>query len=538
MEEFPMTTQELQEKIRELLGDNEELKIYQNNRVRDIDRKWLPNYHFASPGGYLNDPCGYCYYKGVWHLFYQFIPEHTGQLGWGHAVSVDKIHWIDLPAAIMPTIEICCGSGGAWVEDDRVIAGYQGDLKDKEGGAIHIVESTDDLLINWKRITDGPVICTKNEDGERNPYNAFDPCLWKEGDTYYLLSAGGGSLPHPIETIDYRKFYLFKSTDLITWAYCHSFLEDDKFSNRGDDGACPYFLPLGDKYILLHFSHMSGGRYIIGTYDTETHKMKAEDGGAFNVHSWISGGVHAPSACSDGHGGVNAIFNLNYGCWNGSENQIMSLPRVFTLSKNNTLLESPDGDYASLRYNYVCEKDIVIPENEEVVLDKVQGNALELNMKIENALQRGGDSLFNANNLLPLVELRVLRSPDASEYTSIRFYRNRSKMNWEIYRNASCWGDGSNSVLEVDVSSSTLSPDIAIHPNESCEVYVHPDEAIELHVFVDKSVVEVFANNQRCVAIRTYPSLGNSTGVSVLSKGVPSKVAYEAWNMKSIYKEN
>jgi beta-fructofuranosidase len=42
----------------------------------------------------------------------------------------------------------------------------------------------------------------------------------------------------------------------------HEFVEDDRFTLVGDDGACPYFWPIGDRYILPFFSHMSGGQYL------------------------------------------------------------------------------------------------------------------------------------------------------------------------------------------------------------------------------------------------------------------------------------
>ena len=63
-------------------------------------------------------------------------------------------------------------------------------------------------------------------------------------------------------------------------------------------------------------------------------------------------------------------------------------------------------------------------------------------------------------------------------------------------------------------------------------------EPLKLRVFVDKSVVEVFVNGRQCVAMRVYPSLKESIGVSLRSQGQESKLlSLDAWQMRSIYED-
>ena len=89
-----------------------------------------------------------------------------------------------------------------------------------------------------------------------------------------------------------RANFLFRSTDLANWDYLHPFIEDDQYTLVGDDGACPYFWPIGDKHILLFYSHMSGGQYLLGDYDTERQKFVVTAGGKFNF------GASNPLWCS------------------------------------------------------------------------------------------------------------------------------------------------------------------------------------------------------------------------------------------------
>lgn len=119
---------------------------------------------------------------------------------------------------------------------------------------------------------------------------------------------------------------------------------------------------------------------------------------------------------------------------------------------------------------------------------------------------------------MPMLKIRVLRSPDNSEYTAIHFFRNRSVMNWQAYKNDSMhWANASESVLEVDTAYSTPSPDVAIHPAEHQTFFAGKNENIDLRIFVDRSIVEVYANGKRCVTVRSYPTLEASKTVSVLS---------------------
>jgi len=494
-----------------------------------------PVYHFVSPESGLNDPNGLCFWQGQWHLFYQGYPPEERHPQWGHAVSTDLIHWRDLPYAIKPGPEDACWSGSTLVEDDRVIAMYHGH---KLGNMVAV--SRDPLLLDWECVTGNTVIpnpCpiwTRTTGEEKmpgvlgNPLPAgainfvYDPCIWKKDGVYYSLS--GGTLPHGPSGRRTRAGFLFRSRDLTTWEYLHQFLEDDIYGLAGDDLGCPYFWPIGDRHILLHFSHMSGGKYLVGRYDTARDKLVVSYGGRFNFGAATPAGVHAPSAAPDGQGGVIAIFNINAAKPTPGWNQIMSLPRRLTLAgKDNELTIVPAGDIESLRQSHRHVSGMTLPANREIVLDGLQGNAVELAAELDPGRA-------------PMVELNVLRSPGREELTRIAFYRHRGYVDWDRSDGWTRFHESRDSLVSIDTSYASELPDVESRAPETAPVYLAPDETLKLRVFVDKSVVEVFINDRQCSAVRVYPGREDSVGISLRAQGAESKLlSLDVWQMQSIH---
>lgn len=76
--------------------------------------------HFAPVSGWLNDPCGLCYYKGNYHLFFQhnMFDTRWENMTWGHAISKDLIHWEQLGEALLIDEEGAAFTGCA-IENTR-----------------------------------------------------------------------------------------------------------------------------------------------------------------------------------------------------------------------------------------------------------------------------------------------------------------------------------------------------------------------------------------------------------------------------------
>ena len=77
---------------------------YEEEKERKIAAEPRPDFHLSARVGWMNDPNGFSYYKGEYHMFYQYHPfsPYWGPMHWGHAVSKDLLHWKQLPAAMAP----------------------------------------------------------------------------------------------------------------------------------------------------------------------------------------------------------------------------------------------------------------------------------------------------------------------------------------------------------------------------------------------------------------------------------------------------
>ena len=310
----------------------------------------------------------------------------------------------------------------------------------------------------------------------------------------------------------------------------------------------------------MFFSHLSGGQYLLGDYDTERDKFLVDGHGLFTFGAVFPGGVHAPTAYPDGEGGVIVMFNMNpakptgrmdnylSGFFGGREgwleegdgfrfardwDQILTLPRRLTLRDRHEVGVEPAGDIASLRSSHRRIGRTVVAPDREIVLDEFGGDAIELNIEVDPMRA----SLF---------EVDVLRSPNREEYTRICLYHRRGFK----YREPNPGDVGANlvmstalstvaryeSVITIDNSFSSTLPDALSRPPESAPVLIEPGEPVRLRIFVDRSVVEVFVNGRQCVAIRVYPGRPDSKGVSLISRGQESVVlSLDCWQMTSIF---
>src|SRR6202050_4378891 len=90
-------------------------------------------FHFSPPENWTNDPNGLVYYKGEYHLFFQYNPFGTqwGHMSWGHAVSTDMVHWKQLPVVIPEENGVMIFSGSVVVDWENT-SGFCNSLSDSD----------------------------------------------------------------------------------------------------------------------------------------------------------------------------------------------------------------------------------------------------------------------------------------------------------------------------------------------------------------------------------------------------------------------
>lgn len=177
--------------------------------------------HLKAPENWINDPNGFIYFKGRYHLFYQHFPYAPmwGTMYWGHAVSDDLVHWSHEKIALFPTKDYDRNgvfSGSAVEKDGKMYLYYTANryLKEQDEN-IHVAdgeyEESQVMIIsedgfhfdNWngkKQII--PVI---RDDETADSMDTRDPKVWEENGVYYMIL--GSTYKHEIGRLELEANY-------------------------------------------------------------------------------------------------------------------------------------------------------------------------------------------------------------------------------------------------------------------------------------------------------------------------------------------
>ena len=85
----------------EMLEKARKYEFIQGQQIKEEER---PAFHITPYVGWMNDPNGFSYYNGEYHLFYQYHPysNEWGPMHWGHLSSKDMLAWKRLPVVMAP----------------------------------------------------------------------------------------------------------------------------------------------------------------------------------------------------------------------------------------------------------------------------------------------------------------------------------------------------------------------------------------------------------------------------------------------------
>lgn len=231
-----------------------------------MTEKFRPNLHFSPRIGWMNDPNGMIRVDGVWHLFFQHDPGSTrhGPMHWGHASSMDLVHWAEQPIALYPDAMGTCFSGSAIeTANGDIKLFYTAHSRDAAGEdyQVQCLVHADRALAHFVPDPANPVVPNPGLTAFRDP-----KVIWHApSQTWIMLVTEGQSIG------------FYGSTDLTGWQYLSSFGEHD---GRHSDGPweCPDLVPLpapsgGTVWVLIvglnpgGYAAGSGTQYFVGQFD-------------------------------------------------------------------------------------------------------------------------------------------------------------------------------------------------------------------------------------------------------------------------------
>lgn len=332
------------------------------NRERIKNAKWRQRFHIEPPDGWLNDPNGLSFYKGEYHVYFQYSPiapdGHTPR-GWGHYHGSDLMHMTYDRAVMMPDIpEDSHGVySGSAIENDGVLhIIYTGNVKmigdydyvkaGRGANVIHVT-TTDGSKMSEKQVllrnSDYPDFCS---------CHVRDPKVWKEGDAWKMVLGA--------RTLDDEGCVLvYESDDLITWKYtgkvykegygymweCPDYFEID---GKGFLSTCPQGMP--------HYETKWQNLNESGYFPVQG---KLEDSVLGDFTEWDMGfDFYAPQTFLDPQGrriliGWLGMDNKAYG--NATTDlgwqHCLTIPRVVTIAPNGKLRQQPIAEFDELKSN-------------------------------------------------------------------------------------------------------------------------------------------------------------------------------------------
>ncbi len=371
-----------------------EARKYEETSEKMIAKEDRPAFHLSARTGWMNDPNGFSYYGGKYHMFYQYHPYdcHWGPMHWGHAVSEDLLHWEYLAAALAPD-EIYdrdgCFSGSAIaLPDGRHLLMYTGVLKEHHGnGSIREIQ-TQCLAVgdgmDYEKYENNPVITVKDLPEGCSGKDFRDPKIWRKEDGTYCCIIGN----RPADGSG--QILLFVSQDGFKWEYKKVLaFNGNRFGKMWE---CPDFFKLGEKWVLLtspqdmlpsgfEYHNGNGTLCLIGDFDEETESFTEQHDQSidYGIDFYAPQTVLTPDGRRVMIGWMQnwdtCDLRTQDVLWFGQ----MSLPRELSV-ENGRLYQRPIKELDSMRSNKVVYKDVSF--SGDMTLEGVKGRRVDIELSI------------------------------------------------------------------------------------------------------------------------------------------------------------
>jgi len=460
-----------------------------------------PQFHLLPAKNWMNDPNGPIFWRGKYHMFFQYNPNSAvwGDMHWNHAVSDDMIHWRHLPIALAPTPDGDDSDGcftGSAVNDNgtatiiytgvKSVAADRATLRDGHHNFREtqlLATSKDPNLLTWEKLPK-PIIeppQDPNLTGFRDPFlfqlNAASP--WYCGVASGQFKKGGRVL-------------LYESKNLRDWKYLHP-LAEGQWSGRkstdpvgsGEMWECPDFFPLDKKWVLLYstagsvfwevgdldpkelvFHSQTRGILDHGAYYAQKTQLDAKSNRI--LWGWITEKRPDPELLAAG--------------WAGC----MSLPRILSIGRENILEMEIAPEVRSLR-----ERIFEIPYK----------------LSLEDRKER-----------VPQIKIENVRG-------EFFWMSNAEKSNFVLSDQNGAW-------LSISTEADLLTSKLTVN-GKTIEIPPTRRPLRDFSLFLDASVAELICDNQHAITTRIYRK---PSGPLKITSDLSEKNLYQlsAWQLNPI----
>lgn len=473
-----------------------------------------PEFHLSARVGWMNDPNGFSFYKGEYHLFYQYHPfdSHWGPMHWGHAVSKNLLHWTYLPIALAPDTtydEVGCFSGSAIeLPNGKHLLMYTGVSKELQPDGKTCDVQTQCIAIgdgkDYEKYSKNPVLDKNTLPLNSSKYDFRDPKIWQVSDASYRCVVGNCTKEKDGQLL------LYSSQDGINWEYKKILIQNKK--RFGEMWECPDFFALDGKQVLIvspqnmlpcGFEYHSGNGTVclIGDYDEKKEIFIEEQNQAvdYGIDFYAPQTVLTPDGRRIMIGWLQNWDTSNFHspeqAWFGQ----MSLPRELSII-NGRLIQRPIKELENIRKNEVRYKNINFKDI--ITLDKINGRKLDLELSIR---PEDKTNIYN-KFIINLAQNDIYQ-------TSISFRPHES-------------------IVELDRKFSGTKKD-TVH--QRCILVNSKDGHLKLRIILDIFSVEVFVNDGEHVLSATIYTDKKADGISFFADGsiIMDIVKYELMVNKS-----
>lgn len=472
---------------------------YEKTEESGIDKKLRPGFHLCARVGWMNDPNGFSFYQGEYHLFYQYHPYSCqwGPMHWGHAVSKDLLHWKYLPAALAPDTEYdkdgCFSGSAAVLADGRHLLMYTGVVKKPQAdGSVREVQTQCIAFGDgreYEKYAGNPVLAGKDLPTGSNRFEFRDPKIWQKADGTYRCVAGNCTQNQDGQIL------LFSSQDGIRWKY-----EKILVSNKGRYGKmweCPDFFALDKKQVLfvspqymlpqgLEYNNGNGTVCLIGSFDVQTEEFieQADQAIDYGIDFYAPQTMLAPDGRRIMIGWMQnwdtcSFYRAEQLPWFGQ----MSLPRELSI-KEGRLIQKPVRELEKLRRNKVLYENLTFSGMTK--LDGIAGRRIDMELSIRPT---EGLDIFK--------KFAVCFAQKGTQYTSFSFRPEES-------------------IVKIDRKFSG-SRRAAVH--ERCCLVKQAGGRITLRMILDSYSVEIFVNDGEHVLSTTIYTDTDADAISFFAEG-------------------